>query len=272
MTDKSLDTPRYGTRGVPVHVPLRADAVGPPRLVYGGLPLSLGEQEPTFPALYFPMADTETIGRVTFEELDAIRAQRGETLPFEIDDFTTWVYEVNDSSWLAERHSYELTHYQYPLLGAFAHYVFRFHDEFVEAIARGIWLDKPDPSRLWDRPVDDPSGLFPVETPARHEVAPSGIEWELRQSPKAIDVLVERAALCSQRLYQFNLVLDGSSREAASVWLRYRRGSLQSTMTRLWAGAVAARPGVAQPEDFFGSWNEYVEGVAERRLKRGKLR
>jgi hypothetical protein len=57
------------------------------------------------------------------------------------------VFTVADSPWLAERHDYEMQRYSTPLLETYLHYVFQFHDEFVEAIAEGIWLDATDPCR-----------------------------------------------------------------------------------------------------------------------------
>jgi len=55
---------------------LTADSVASPRLVYGGLDLSAPE-------------GSNELGRVTFEGLDAVRASRGEYLPFDVfhDEF-----------------------------------------------------------------------------------------------------------------------------------------------------------------------------------------
>lgn len=75
---------------------------------------------------------------------------RGETPPYEITKARAagdWVFTVEDSSWLAERHHYEMQRYSTPLLEAHQHYVFQFHDEFAEAIAEGIWLDAADPAQ-----------------------------------------------------------------------------------------------------------------------------
>src|SRR5262245_4262727 len=92
-------------------------------------------------AVLFPLEEADGFGRIDFEELDAVRECRGEYLPYELgeeDQRGTWVYEVANSSWLLERHAYEMS-YEHPLIPEFTHYIFAFHDQFIEAICRGIW-------------------------------------------------------------------------------------------------------------------------------------
>ena len=104
-----------------MRVPLAADRVAPPRLVYGGLDLTSGTGgDDSYTALYFEIA-AGGLGRVTFEGLDAVRAARGETLPYEITKARAagdWVFTVEDSSWLAERHHYEMQRYSTPAAGS----------------------------------------------------------------------------------------------------------------------------------------------------------
>jgi len=258
----------------PVGVPHVADPVLPPRLVYGELPLSSrdGDRPPT--ALYYERAQGEGggLGRVTFEELDAVRAARGERPPYDLRRETAgeWVFSMGDSPWLRERHEYETRHYDTPLLDAYQHYVFLFHDQFVEAIAQGIWFDTPDPSAPMAPPAGHPLDALPDTLPAETHRSPSGIEWELRRSPDPAADLLRWSELCSQHLYQFNLVLDGRSSPAASVWLRSVHGVSRCRMTRPWAGEMARRDGLVQPEDFFEPWEGYVGEVAARRRQMGR--
>ena len=65
---------------VPFRVPLVADRVLGPRLVYGTMPTSPAEGAEPIDALLFTLED-DSVGRVTFEGLDAVRAARGEVLP-----------------------------------------------------------------------------------------------------------------------------------------------------------------------------------------------
>ncbi|MEU7604004.1 hypothetical protein [Streptomyces sp. NPDC041003] len=88
------------------------------------------------------------LGRLTFERLEAIKVTGGEYLPYERPDGGGWAYVMDDSPWLAERHDYVMRHYGRSLLEAHRHYVFVFHDEFIEAIGRGLRLDRVDRDAL----------------------------------------------------------------------------------------------------------------------------
>ena len=209
----------------PLAVPLRADSVLSPRLVYGHVSPLAADGDRSCDALYFPLPHGEGPGegRVTFEGLDAVRACRGEHMPYELAvPFTRgdWVYVISDSPWLSERHAYESRHYETPLIGSYRHYLFVFHDEFVEAIAQGLWFDRPDPADPQSLPPDHPMARLDGLVPAELRTSPSGIAWELRCNPKSNSAIAQDSELCSQRLFQFNLVLDGRSSESASVWLR----------------------------------------------------
>ncbi len=258
-----------------LEVPLVADSVAPPRLVYGGLGLASDtDGDDGYPALYFPVAGTGALGRVTFEGLDAIRAARGEMLPYDLmapQAAGEWVFTIEGSPWLAERHHYEMRLYSTPLLDTHQHYAFWFHDEFAEAIAEGIWLDLPDPARPWARPAWHPLAELDPALPARLVRSAAGIDWELRRAPRPDADLVRDSRLCSQRLYQLNLVLDGRSSEGASIWLRTRNGQLTSRLVRPWPGReLARRDGIAHPGDFAEPWDASLESVAERRRAMGR--
>jgi hypothetical protein len=182
-----------------------------------------------------------------------------------------WVFTVAESPWLAERHHYEMQRYSTALLQTHQHYVFQFHDEFAEAIAEGIWLDTADRARPFGRLAWHPLAVLDPGLPCERFRSASGIEWELRRAPVPDAELISGSQLCSQRLYQLNLVLDGHSREAASIWLRTRNGHVISRFTQPWpAGELARREGVARPEDFAEHWEALLAGVAERRRKRSR--
>jgi hypothetical protein len=258
-----------------VEVPLAADAVAPPRLVYGRLDVTSGsELDNGYHTLYFQVAESGLLGRVTFEGLDAVRAARGETLPYQVrrsSDRRDWVFTVDGSSWLEERHDYELRRHSTPLMGTHQHFVFAFHDEFVEAIAEGIWLDVPNQARPYDRPDPHPLAELGPGIPAERFRSPSGVDWELRRAPGADSELITGSCLCSQRLYQLNLLVDGNSRESASIWLRTRDGRTVSRLVQTWpVGELARREGVASPGDFEDRWESFLAEVAQRRREMGR--
>jgi hypothetical protein len=184
-----------------------------------------------------------------------------------------WVFTVDESPWLAERHHYEMERYETALLKTHQHYIFQFHDEFAEVIAEGTWLDLADPVRPYARPARHPLARPDPGLACERFGSVTGIEWELRRSPRPDAELVHDSQLCSQRLYQLNLVLDGRSREGASIWLRTRNGHLTSRFVRPWPdGELARRDGIAHPGDFAQAWETCLAGVAERRAKDGTLK
>jgi hypothetical protein len=246
-----------------------------PRIKSGGLdPFSADGGDQAYTAVYFEVTASGGLGRVTFEGLDAVRASRGEHLPFDYDHARLrhgdWVYVVDRSAWLQERHDYETRHYATPLIETHRHYLFVFHDEFVEAIAAGIWLDLADRANPFATPISHPLRSFDVEIPCRRFVSAGGLEWELRRSPRLDGDLIRDSRFCSQRVFQFNLVLDGDNREAASIWIRTVDDVLVSRISRPWVGEFGRVEGFAQPEDFSPQWEAYLDDVAQRRRQMRK--
>ena len=262
------------TSATVIEVPLVADGVASPRLTYGGLDvLPADGHDRAYAAIYFDVAESDALGRATFEGLDAIRAARGEYLPYEVADPAKpgdWIYVVNDSAWLRERHRYETFHYATPLLNTHRHYVFQFHDEFVEVIAEGFWLDCADRIDPFGSPATHPLQPFGREAPCERFTSAAGIEWELRRSPRTTSDLIRDSQYCSQRVFQLNLLLDGDNREAANIWVRTIDGVLTSRMTRPWVGEMGRLEGFAEPGDFSEPWETYLEEVAQRRRQRDR--
>ena len=72
-----------------------------------------------YAAVYFPVAGSGALGRVTFDGLDAVRAARGEMLPYDLtvpQAAGEWVFTADGSPWLGERHHYEMQRYSTSLL------------------------------------------------------------------------------------------------------------------------------------------------------------
>ncbi len=94
--------------------------------------------------------------------------------------------------------------------------------------------------------------------------------WELRRSPRSDADLIRDSRYCSQRVFQLNLLLDGTNCESATIWLRTLDGVLVSRMTRPWVGEVARMEGLARPADFSEQWEGYLAEVAQRRRQLGR--
>ena len=256
----------------PIDVPLDADSVDGPEIRHG-----LDGSFKT--ALIFNLSHREReedaiVGRVTFEELDAIRCCRGEDIPFnyEIPINTKapfpWVFEVDDSQWLAERHAYEMRHYNYPLLNDFVHYVFCFHDEFVEVIAKGIWLEKIDYEKANNVSMTHPLRDLPLELPSE-TFSVCEIICEVRHNPEPIERILHASQLCSQKLFQYFMTLDGWSDSSYAAMFRTIHGR---SSTRLMCGTynlpyldLIEADGIATEAAFRPAFCKYVEEVAEQR-------
>lgn len=208
-------------------VPFKPDSVLCPELHYGD----------PFPGLYF-RTDDDQYGRITFENLDSLKVSRGEFLPFENDwkegDSYNWVYIVNDSKWLSQRHKYESDHYgdSYEfdgnvddMLTEFNHYVFCFHDEFVEAIARGIWFEK-DSESLFRKELQNDHPFLPLSNKNVIKFEAHGLTCHVKINPKNIDELKSNSIFCSQTLMEFSLQFGEQNSVANRLILLHRKNDL----------------------------------------------
>lgn len=252
-------------------VPIDADSVESPQVHYGE-PLT---------AIYF-ITDDAQYGRVTFENLDSIKVSRGEYLPFE-DDWKEdqpyrWVTKVKNSKWLKERHKYESDNYgsSYEfggnvdeMLSDFNHYVFSFHDQFVEVIARGIWFEKSSESLLGKKLSND-HPFLPITTENMIRFEAHGLTCQARISSKNKEELRDSALYCSQTLIEFALELEGSASINHSLILSYRNDECISTLRGYFGNQILEFDGIATIDDVKTHIESYMKEVAERRKAMGK--
>jgi hypothetical protein len=195
-------------RAFALTVPLRTDPVALHRLVSGRLEVAGGSESELAvvgTALFFEIEEGAPLGRVTFEGLDSIRTSQGEYSPDDFgEDFSSWVYVVENWQWLVERHDY------------------------------GIWLDVPEDDPLQVGGEHPLAGLPASTAPAKGSTA--GLSWELVRSQRTEADLLDDARLCSQPLFAFNLILDGRRSGDATAWLRVRDGVATSRFARSWVG------------------------------------
>jgi hypothetical protein len=253
-------------RGIPV--PFEPDRVLSPELIY--------RHEPT-DALYYVTGDDEPV-RITFEGLDSIRACRGEYMPYPTDESAeaeyTSVYIVENSRWLRERHAYEARYYRdcYKwggdvdvMLTDYDHYLFQFHDEYIEAIAAGIWSEKqPTPFTDGSLGSDHPLADLP-ETATTERFVVEGLTCQVRANPRPIGETLQGAYYCSQPLYHFALELDGDARVSNRLDVRERRGRVRSVLRGIMGTVMATLDGVATLDQSRALVEPYVREVAERR-------
>jgi hypothetical protein len=253
-----------------LQVPLHADGVESPEIRYGA-----GNEMIT--CIVFTLDDnSDHVGRVTFEGFDAIRCCRGEYMPYE-DDWAAdrtgrypWVWEIDGSEWLQERHRYEFGFYKTPLLEEYIHYFFRFHDEYVELIAKGIWFERVKHDHVTDPPVDHPLANLPQSLPAEEFVI-DGIHCAVRHNPLPLEELIERSNFCSQTLFQYFMTLGGITSPSYAAKLRTIRGKSATRLRgSLFYPDLLAGNGVALEATHRSEFARYVSEVAERRREMGK--
>ena len=252
-------------------VPIDADSVESPQVHYGE-PLT---------GIYF-LTDDEQYGRITFENLDSIKVSRGEYLPYE-DDWKKdqpycWVTKVQNSTWLKERHEYESNYYgsSYEfggnvdeMLSDFNHYVFSFHDQFIEVIARGIWFEKSSESLL-GKELSNSHPFLPITTENMVKFDAHGLTCQARINPINDEELKDNSLYCSQKLIEFALELDGTASVNHTLILAYRNKQLISSLRGYFGKEIIEFKKIAHLDDVKKYIESYMKEVAERRKAMGK--
>jgi hypothetical protein len=252
-------------------IPVIADFVLDPDVFYGD----------ELTGIYFQTPD-EQFGRITFENLDALKICRGENLPFS-DDWKEgqafpWVYKVENSNWLKDRYNYEKSNYgsSYEfggnvneMLTDFSHYVFKFHDQFVEVIARGFWFEQ-DKTSLFKRELQAGHPFLNLPDNNIEKFVSHNLTCQVRVNSKPPEKLVLDAKFCSQKLLEFALELDGKASVDNSLILSYRNGKLISSLRGYFGKEIIEFDGIAKLTDVKSYIDKYIGEVYERRKAMGK--
>lgn len=247
-------------------IPVVADFVLGPEVLYGV----------ENAGIYFQTED-EQYGRITFENLDAIKICRGENLPYTEDlkeglEFP-WIYKVENSNWQKERYNYEKTNYgsSYEfdgnvneMLTDFSHFVFKFHDEFIEIISRGFWFEQ-DKTSLFKRELQVGHPFLNLPESNLEKFVSHNLTCQIRKNTKPQEKLISDAKFCSQKLLEFALEIDGEASVDNSLILSYRKGKLISTLRGYFGKEIIEFNGVANLEDVKPYIEKYMEEVSERR-------
>ena len=262
--------------GIPV--PLIADPVAGPTVIYGEELESGG----TLTSIEF-LTEDDGWARVTFERLDSIRVSRGEYDPYPRDwkrgDAIHWVSEVIPSPWLLERYEYEKQHYGQAyefggdvneMLRDFSHYVFTFHDQFIEALSAGIWIERFDESSDSEK-VSATHPLRDLRRPATPDLIEAyGMVCEVWPNTRPMDQILEDAKLCSQKLFQFALVLDMVQDVNWTLAVRVHHGKVRSSLRPSFGPVHATFDGVATLAHVRPHVESWLQEVMERRKRMGK--
>ncbi|MDC1143207.1 hypothetical protein OAU50_08965 [Planctomycetota bacterium] len=252
----------------PISTPIDGFVLGEPEMRIGG-----GEE-----AIYF-IHDTG-YGRLTFEKLDSIRHSRGEQYPYRPTKrkVETWLYSVIDSPWQRERYEYEAGHYGHmyefngdvtEMLTEFSHYVVVFEDEFVEAIARGIWMESGNKKILYGEYDGHPLLDLPKDSPTE-TIEAHGLKCQYRMNPKSDEEISRDAVFCTQPLIDVVLDFGDGAKPSWYLGAKYIDGSLKSILRRVIAKGKYVFDGIAGIEEIRPMVEEWLAEVRQRRDEMGK--
>ncbi len=253
------------------NVTVEADSVDSPMVIYGGAGT----------AILFT-TEIEKYGRVTFEGLDALKVCRGENCPYENDwkkgSPYRWVSKVENSLWLTERHAYESKYYKHAyefggdvdeMLSDYSHYLFSFHDEFVEAISSGVWFEESE-TPFTERELTEGHPFLPLPMESMEFIKAHEIKCQVRLTQLSDSQLIENANYCSQPIMEFAPELDGSASVSMCLRLRKRNGKVCSILDKSFGGETAVFDGIAKLEDVKPHIESWLCGIRERRREMGK--
>lgn len=252
-------------------IPVEAHPVFSPEVFYGS--------ENT--GIYFQTKE-ELHGRITFENLDSIQVCRGEFFPFpndwEVGNKFPWVYKVHNSTWLKERFNYESKYYgnSYEfggnvneMLTDFKHYLFSFHDQFVQVIARGFWFEQAEES-LFKSGLQKEHPFLPLPDTNDEKFVAYSLTCQIRKTTKTQEQLIHDAQFCSQKLFEFALELEGNASVNHTLVLFYRNGNLISSLRGYFGKEVVSFDGIAGMDKVKPYIENYMEEVYNRRKAMGK--
>ena len=250
-----------------IKISVIADAVLSPDVYYGD----------GITGIYFETED-EKFGRITFQNLDAIKICRGELMPYKYNyenngSDIIWIYKIENSQWLAERFKYENQHYgsSYEfggnvneMLTDFGHYLFSFHDEVVEVIARGFWFEEAE-NNLFKQPLQAGHPFLNLPETESKLFETAGIRYKAIFNTTSLDQLVRDSQFCEQRLIEIAIEFAGKYSVSYTLMLMERQGQLISVLRPCFGHPDFEKEGVATFEDIKPFIDQEMMKISERR-------
>lgn len=256
-----------------IKIPITRDSVLSPQVHYGH-----SHYDEPVTGIYFVTSDDKH-GRITFENFDALKVCRGEMLPYEYDwsahEKGVWVFKVENSNWLMHRYKYEKEHYgdSYEFGGNveeiktdFNHYLFSFHDQFIEVIARGFWFEESDDT-LFEKPLQEDHPSLPLPKSDKHSFDAYDITCQVRINHKAEKEIIQNTRFCTQKLMEFALELDGKATVNHKLTVSSTKGEVISHLCSFFGRKEIYFPGIVSLEEVQPYLKKYMKEVSERRKK-----
>ncbi|CAA6821454.1 MAG: Unknown protein [uncultured Sulfurovum sp.] len=247
-------------------LPIKADSVLSPKVYY--------DNEQT--GIYF-FTEEDKYARITFENLDSIKVSRGEMLPLHYDwsknPSGAWGFKVKNSTWLQQRYEYEKKHYgeAYEFGGDvedmkkyFSHYIFSFHDQFVEVIAKGFWVEESKEPLFekalglghpFKRLTDEKSFVFEW----------NGMVLEVCETTLKQEDLIKNTSFCTQKILECYVDKKRESPPEYSLVLSKKGNKVLSELHGYLGNREAIFNGLATFLDIKPYVQKYMDEVAQRR-------
>jgi hypothetical protein len=233
----------------PIKIPVIADYILSPIVSYGE----------NFTSINFETQDEE-FGRITFQNIDSIKICRGELPPYEDNsefEIGDWVYKVQDSEWLQERYHYEKKHYSQSyewgnsveeMLTDYTHYFFRFHDEFVEAIAKGFWFEQGIESYI-GKSLSPNHPFLKIDNNYTDEFILGDKKYYFKFNTSDIKTLEHQSKYCQQTLIEVWLSIPNEECMDGSLKIKNINGNVISYYQPTFGKAEIIKNGLATIED-----------------------
>lgn len=222
-------------------------------------------------------------GRISFEKLDSIRVSRGEYDPYPAapgeEQIFSWVSTISNSQWLRQRYDYEKryygTSYEFggnvdEMLTDFTHYVFSFHDQYVEVLSRGLWFESSDRYLGSVEPTSNHPFLGLPKSSISERFEAHGIACQVRRNPLAMDKLECDAKYCSQTILEIATELDGNVSVNWRLSMRVLNGISKIHLRNYFGHTIEHFNIVPSLADIRPQVNKWLSEVHQRRKKMGK--
>ncbi len=228
-----------------IYVPIYNDYVLSPKIIYSS----------NITCICFNKAK-EGYGRITFDKLDSLKVSRGENIPFHYDwnedEPDYWIYQVENSKWLKERYKYEKTHYGNcyefggnveEMITDFKHYLFQFHDEFIEVISRGFWYET-DNKPLNDRPLmkGHPDIILNMKNSEKRII--NGVNYKIVFNHLSKKEIEENSKFYRQKLFEFYKEDSTSKYPDFFINVKRRNNDVISSLSCLFKNEIYTEKGI----------------------------
>lgn len=252
-------------------IPVLSDYVLSPEVYYGD----------KLTGIYFPTED-EKFGRITFQNLDAIKVCRGENLPYK-DDWeqgkeVAWVFKIENSKWLRERFNYENENYgsSYEfggdvneMLTDFNHYLFSFHDQFVEVIAKGFWFEKDD-NDLFKKDLKEGHPFLSLSETEIMNLETSGIKYRAIFNTTPTETLIHNIEFCEQKLIEIAIEYEGNYSVSHTLTIMKRQGKMVSSLRSFFGKPIFEKEGLMTFDEIKPMIEKEIYEISERRKRMKK--